>query len=566
MENRRILAALAVIATLASAADPPVARKEITSLPGWPGPPPMKMYSGYVDAGTPPSGKGSMYFHYIAALSEGDPAKDPVLIWYNGGPGASSLFGLLQELGPLLFNVRSFDESYNRTGIPSAVRNPFAWTKHGTVIAIDSPPPIGFSYCTEYGPTGGGTSCGPWTDKSVFAANHAAHRTLFTKVFPEFLGSTDGAKKGNPVFFTGESYGGIYIPGFVDAMMDDPVPGLNLAGFAVGDGWTGCVPQEGKQTNYCVDLDNVGLFNYPNVAQGPWYDIEFFHGHSQFSEELYRRIRAACTEDELRSADAWQSKCGHLIDEMREEVGGYYAYDLYNDCPTNDRRRLGEGLGGVRRADKHGIFRALRARREMQRRVARAAIGFNGQADTEPPLDPGYGPGAHQAGGGAPCPSTAMDKWLALNASMEALGVPLDSNFLNLDNGHGFDYTPDQPQVTYIYKKALEKGLRVLIYEGDSDACGLQTAPVEEIFTNYFNSINLTKTRKWRPWTTDGEQRVGGYVIEWINRQVQFVSIRGSGHLVPENKPDISSHMLGRFLNNQPFLNYTAPSHARRFH
>ena len=159
-----------------------------------------------------------------------------------------------------------------------------------------------------------------------------------------------------------------------------------------------------------------------------------------------------------------------------------------------------------------------------------------------------------------------MDKWLALNTSMEALGVPLDSNFLNLDNGHGFDYTPDQPQVTYIYKKALEKGLRVLIYEGDSDACGLQTAPVEDIFVNYFNSINLTKTRKWRPWTTDGEQRVGGYVIEWINRQVQFVSIRGSGHLVPENKPDISSHMLGRFLNNQPFFNYTAPSHARRLH
>ena len=128
------------------------------------------------------------------------------------------------------------------------------------------------------------------------------------------------------------------------------------------------------------------------------------------------------------------------------------------------------------------------------------------------------------------------------------------------------NYTTDAGFVGHAYKRAIGAGKRVLIYEGDSDACGLQTAPVEDIFVNYFNSINLTKTRKWRPWTTDGEQRVGGYVIEWINRQVQFVSIRGSGHLVPENKPDISSHMLGRFLNNQPFFNYTAPSHARRLH
>ena len=72
-----------------------------------------------------------------------------------------------------------------------------------------------------------------------------------------------------------------------------------LAGFAVGDGWTGCVPQDGKQTNYCVDLDNVGLFNYPNVAQGPWYDLEFFHGHSQMSEALHTKMLATCTADEL---------------------------------------------------------------------------------------------------------------------------------------------------------------------------------------------------------------------------------------------------------------------------
>ena len=77
----------------------------------------------------------------------------------------------------------------------------------------------------------------------VFAANHAAHRTLFQKVFPEFITGK------NPVFFTGESYGGIYVPGFVDAMLDDPIPGLNFAGYAVGDGWTGCKPVAGRKAD-----------------------------------------------------------------------------------------------------------------------------------------------------------------------------------------------------------------------------------------------------------------------------------------------------------------------------
>merc|ERR1719453_803077 len=118
-----------------AAASPPPAKFEVKSLPGHvnedgsPAPLPSRQFTGYIDAGTPPSGVGTMFFHYYLVESEGNPAEDPVVFWYNGGPGASSPFGLFQEWGPLRLNVGSYDEQYNRTGVPTPVPNPYRWTR-----------------------------------------------------------------------------------------------------------------------------------------------------------------------------------------------------------------------------------------------------------------------------------------------------------------------------------------------------------------------------------------------------------------------------------------------------
>eukprot|EP01061_Rhynchopus_euleeides_P037712 TRINITY_DN645_c4_g1_i1.p1 TRINITY_DN645_c4_g1~~TRINITY_DN645_c4_g1_i1.p1 ORF type:complete len:517 (+),score=213.64 TRINITY_DN645_c4_g1_i1:43-1593(+) len=497
-------AACAALLGAVAATTPYPAKKEITSLPGLSSLP-SKMYAGYINAGTPPSGVGTMYFHYWMVESQGSPATDPVVMWYNGGPGASSLFGLLQEFGPILLNMDSYDAAYEKTGIPTPVVNQFAWSKNATLIAIDSPPPIGFSFCTEFGPSGNGTSCGPWTDKTVFAANHKAHVELFNNIIPEY--------KPNPFFMMGESYAGMYVPGFVNALLDDPIEGLNFQGFGVGDGFIGCEPVQGKAVNWCVNLDNVGLFEYPNAQAGPFYDVQFFHGHNQFSQELHREIMSTCTEAELKTPEL-SPACKALIAEMSEEVGGFYVYNLYNQCPQNELM------------SKHGMNRALRSRKA----ALRAAASAHGGATT------------------GTCPGNAMPEWLALKATREAINVPADVNFLNLDNGHGFNYTTDQTDIRFVYKKALAAGLSVLVYEGDTDACGLQTSPVEDAFVSYFKEIGLSKTQKWRPWTTDGAQQMGGYVIDWNGGKARFVSVRGAGHLVPHNQPEASLFLLNNFV------------------
>ena len=61
---------------------------------------------------------------------------------------------------------------------------------------------------------------------------------------------------------------------------------------------------------------------YRPSPAGPFYDVEFFHGHKQFSNELYNEIKATCPEDMLRAkhGEVLSDPCKRLIDRMAEQV------------------------------------------------------------------------------------------------------------------------------------------------------------------------------------------------------------------------------------------------------
>ena len=56
---------------------------------------PFKMFSGYL-----PIIGSTKNLHYLYMESQSDPIRDPVLVWFNGGPGCSSMLGFMQEHGP----------------------------------------------------------------------------------------------------------------------------------------------------------------------------------------------------------------------------------------------------------------------------------------------------------------------------------------------------------------------------------------------------------------------------------------------------------------------------------
>jgi serine carboxypeptidase-like clade 1 len=177
-----------------------------------------------------PNGK-NMMLHYIFVEAEAAPLSKPNLLWLNGGPGASSIFGLMVELGPLLLNSASYLGNFSATGLPNLMRNKYAWTKVANLLVLDFPPPVGFSYC-DHNVSGDGYSCGNWDDALTADVNHRAMIGV-KKDLPQFF---DGKRE---LFMIGESYAGVYTPMLAQRLIDDAANAFNVVGVAVGDGCAG---------------------------------------------------------------------------------------------------------------------------------------------------------------------------------------------------------------------------------------------------------------------------------------------------------------------------------------
>jgi cathepsin A (carboxypeptidase C) len=163
----------------------------------------VKQYSGYLD-----DEANDKHLFYWFFESRNDPKNDPVVLWLNGGPGCSSLTGLFLELGP-----SSLDKNLKLH------RNPYAWNNNASVIFLDQPVNVGYSY------SGSAVSNTVAAGKDVYAL-----LTLFFEQFPEY------AKQ--DFHIAGESYAGHYIPVFTSEILSHKKRNINLKSVLIGNGLT----------------------------------------------------------------------------------------------------------------------------------------------------------------------------------------------------------------------------------------------------------------------------------------------------------------------------------------
>ncbi|CAK9438476.1 uncharacterized protein LODBEIA_P27000 [Lodderomyces beijingensis] len=172
----------------------------------------VNQYSGYIDV-------QSIDHHYFFWFfeSRNDPKNDPVVLWLNGGPGCSDATGLFFELGPA---------SINATLQP--VHNPYSWNSNASVIFLDQPVGVGYSY------SGGDEVKNTETAaKDVFV-----FLELFFQKFSHF--------SKNKFHIAGESYAGHYIPKFASEILSNADRSFDLASVLIGNGITDPLIQAGS--------------------------------------------------------------------------------------------------------------------------------------------------------------------------------------------------------------------------------------------------------------------------------------------------------------------------------
>ncbi|XP_010505112.1 PREDICTED: serine carboxypeptidase-like 9 isoform X1 [Camelina sativa] len=242
----------------------------IKFLPGFEGPLPFELETGYIGIGE--EEEAQLFYYFIK--SENNPKEDPLLLWLNGGPGCSSLTALLSEIGPVALK----SEVYNGS-VPSMFSTTYSWTKVANIIFLDQPVGAGFSYSRA--------PLDKTSDTNEVKMIHEFLQKWLSK-HPQFFS--------NPFYATGDSYAGMIVPALVDEISKGNYiccnPPINLQGYVLGN----------PITHDQIELD---------------YRIPFAHGMSLISDELYESLKRFC-KGNYYNVDQGNTKCLKVVQEYHK--------------------------------------------------------------------------------------------------------------------------------------------------------------------------------------------------------------------------------------------------------
>ncbi|XP_057589940.1 probable serine carboxypeptidase CPVL isoform X2 [Hippopotamus amphibius kiboko] len=198
----------------------------VAPFPGWN----LTSYSGYITVNK--THNSNLFFWFFPAQIE--PWNAPVVLWLQGGPGGSSMFGLFVEHGPYIvtrnMTVRARD---------------YPWTTTFSMLYIDNPVGTGFSFTDHLQ--------GYAVDENDVA------RDLYSALFQFFQLFSD--YKDNDFYATGESYAGKYVPAiahYIHVLNPGMAMKINLKGIALGDAYS---DPESIIGGYAPFLFQIGLLD-----------------------------------------------------------------------------------------------------------------------------------------------------------------------------------------------------------------------------------------------------------------------------------------------------------------
>ncbi|KAK8959152.1 Serine carboxypeptidase-like 18 [Platanthera guangdongensis] len=241
----------------------------ITHLPGFNGGGalPFHLETGYVSVDDEVS-KADLFYYFVE--SERNPREDPLILWLTGGPGCSSFYGLVREIGPLRFKVAPYNET-----LPTLVYNPYAWTKVSNIIFLDWPAVTGFSFLKS--------------SKDYYNGDDFKSSKEICDFLEQWF--LDHPKfKSNPFYVGGNSYGGKMVPivalKIAEGIEAAQHPVINLKGYISGNPATGALIDGNSRVSYS-------------------------HGMGILSDELFEAIQRSCPGEDYK-----RPKTGPCIEQI----------------------------------------------------------------------------------------------------------------------------------------------------------------------------------------------------------------------------------------------------------
>ncbi|KAJ7479822.1 alpha/beta-hydrolase [Mycena latifolia] len=444
---------------------------------------------------------------------------DPWIIWLNGGPGSSSMIGLMTENGPLQV-----------TGDYSIVRNNFSWNKLADTFWIDQP--VGTGYSTS-------DANGYVPDEDQMGRDFVEFLSNIVKIFPSL------AKR--PLHLTGESYAGTYIPYITKTIFSTPNPPVNLTKIAVGDGTLG----SGATFQ---DVSTMAIIEtYPQLIS---YDPDVFN--------YFKTQEHLCGYD----LNFTYPQNGHFPTLRDPSFGSSIplagkARSLSLNALAAHNGRLSQVTG----SDKGELTRREERRQAWKRDLAGRPNGT---------LDPFYGcfiyfeltnyamnfsfPWNQPIGGidvydipDGLNPEVPSDPAVFMNdkETRAALHAPTSKNWIqSFDFPFGVNGVEDpspEPMVflSDLATNASARGVGIVFYSGNDDSLVAHRGTEAVIQNMTFGGVQGFTRKPATPFTDDKGNFAG---IIHQERNLTYALFKGAGHLVPNSVPEAAFVFVREFV------------------
>ncbi|GCC35606.1 hypothetical protein chiPu_0014092 [Chiloscyllium punctatum] len=246
--------------------------------------------------------------------------------------------------------------------------------------------------------------------------------------------------------------------------------------------------------------------------------VYFGYYHGLFGDTLWNRLnRYCCKSGSCNFFNNTNINCRETLEEVFMIIynSGLNMYSLYMDC-----------AGGVQKTNMRFLKDLQNLFQFYQFEVVEDS---NDSSNLVPPCING----------------TAQNAWLNRADVRKALHIPQFVPTWDIcSDVVGEKYERVYATMRDFYVKLLSKGLRVLVYNGDTDmACNF-------LGDNWFvHSLNQKKTQDYQPWIYN--KQVAGFYEQYGN--LTFLTVKGAGHMVPQWAPAQALKMFESFLSNSAY-------------